>query len=52
MVEARQDGRFVFYAANYDQMNGLLGYLTENCCRGQSRTTESATQPQQKRKRA
>jgi DNA-binding transcriptional ArsR family regulator len=24
MVEARQDGRFVYYSANYDQMNALL----------------------------
>jgi ArsR family transcriptional regulator len=34
LVESRQDGRFVYYSANYDQMNGLLGYLTENCCQG------------------
>ena len=32
MAQSRQDGRFVFYSANYDRMNGLLGYLTENCC--------------------
>jgi ArsR family transcriptional regulator len=51
MLEARQDGRFVFYSANYNQMNGLLGYLTENCCQGQGCTTESAIQPQQRRKR-
>src|SRR5216117_217310 len=30
MVEARQEGRFVYYSANYGQMNGLLAYLTEN----------------------
>ena len=35
MVESRQDGRFIYYTANYDQMNGLLSYLTENCCQGQ-----------------
>jgi DNA-binding transcriptional ArsR family regulator len=52
MVESRQDGRFVFYSANYDQMNGLLGYLTENCCQGKNCMTESASQPQLKRKRA
>jgi ArsR family transcriptional regulator len=32
LVTTRQDGRFVYYSANYEQMNGLLGYLTENCC--------------------
>jgi ArsR family transcriptional regulator len=34
LVVARQDGRFVIYSANFDTMNGLLGFLTENCCGG------------------
>jgi DNA-binding transcriptional ArsR family regulator len=34
MVSARQDGRFIFYAANFDAMTGLIGFLTENCCVG------------------
>src|SRR5215470_4353227 len=34
MVEPRQEGRFVYYSANYDHMKKLLGYLTENCCQG------------------
>src|SRR5438552_12815242 len=52
MIESRQDGRFVYYSANYEQMNGLLGYLTENCCQGESCTTECVPTPQVKRKRA
>jgi ArsR family transcriptional regulator, arsenate/arsenite/antimonite-responsive transcriptional repressor len=32
LVLARQDGRFIFYSANYPRMNSLLGYLTQNCC--------------------
>ena len=32
LVTARQEGRFVFYSAAYDRMNGLIAYLTENCC--------------------
>ena len=39
MVDSRQDGRFVFYSANYEQMNALLGYLTENCCQRESCAT-------------
>ena len=35
LIEARQDGRFIYYSANYPQMNGLLAYLTENCCQGE-----------------
>ena len=52
MVESRQDGRFVYYSANYDQMSALLAYLTENCCQGESCGVEYASQPQLKRKRA
>jgi DNA-binding transcriptional ArsR family regulator len=36
LVRARQEGRFIFYSTNYEQMNALLGFLTENCCAGQS----------------
>ncbi len=32
LVTSRQEGRFVYYAANFPAMNDLLGYLTENCC--------------------
>lgn len=33
LVLSRQDGRFVWYRADLDAMNGLVAYLTENCCR-------------------
>jgi ArsR family transcriptional regulator, arsenate/arsenite/antimonite-responsive transcriptional repressor len=36
LVQARQDGRFVIYSANFDNMNLLVGFLTENCCGGKS----------------
>ncbi len=52
MIESRQDGRFVYYSANYKQMNGLLGYLTENCCHGEAVATACASKPELKRKRA
>jgi len=32
LVRPRQDGRFVFYAADFQAMSQLLEYLTENCC--------------------
>ena len=35
LVSARQDGRFIYYSANYPAMDALVGYLTENCCGGQ-----------------
>ena len=34
LVRSRQDGRFVYYSADFDAMNGLVGFLTENCCGG------------------
>ncbi len=34
LINPRQDGRFVWYRADIAAMNGLIGYLTENCCRG------------------
>ena len=33
LIVPRQDGRFVWYSADLDAMNGVVGYLTENCCR-------------------
>lgn len=32
LVTMRQDGRFIYYAADFDAMNALVGFLTENCC--------------------
>src|SRR5271165_1333325 len=37
LVTVRRDGRSMIYAAQFDTMNALLGYLTENCCRGTSK---------------
>src|ERR1700722_1551627 len=34
LVTFRREGRSLIYAAEYAAMNGLLGYLTENCCQG------------------
>jgi ArsR family transcriptional regulator len=36
LVTVRREGRSMIYAARYDAMNALLGYLTENCCRGEA----------------
>jgi len=34
LVTARRDGRSIIYTACFETMNGLLAYLTENCCQG------------------
>lgn len=33
LVEAQAQGRFVVYRADFDAINSLVGFLTENCCR-------------------
>lgn len=35
LLSARQEGRYIHYAAHFAAMQELLGYLTENCCGGQ-----------------
>src|ERR1700742_4871250 len=34
LVTVRREGRSMIYAAQYDRMNALLAFLTENCCGG------------------
>jgi DNA-binding transcriptional ArsR family regulator len=34
MVAARQEGRFIYYSANFAAMDDLIAYLTDNCCQG------------------
>ena len=52
MVRCRREGRSLIYAADYAAIEGLVAYLTENCCgrgqacapvvRGTARTTTRA----------
>lgn len=32
LVQVRQDGRHLYYSADFAAMNGLIGFLTDNCC--------------------
>lgn len=34
LITQERLGRHLVYRAAYDQMNGLLSYLTEHCCQG------------------
>jgi ArsR family transcriptional regulator, arsenate/arsenite/antimonite-responsive transcriptional repressor len=42
LVTVRREGRSMIYAARFDTMNALLGYLTENCCKGAPETCAPA----------
>jgi DNA-binding transcriptional ArsR family regulator len=34
LVSSRQESRYVIYSANFQTMNELIAFLTENCCSG------------------
>ena len=34
LVSSRQEGRFIYYAVDFEQMAALMTFLTHNCCRG------------------
>jgi len=34
LVSSRQQGRFIYYAADFEQMAALMTFLTQNCCKG------------------
>jgi DNA-binding transcriptional ArsR family regulator len=43
LITQRRTGRMMIYAAEYGTMNGLLAFLSENCCaEGVSRTSISS----------
>jgi DNA-binding transcriptional ArsR family regulator len=52
LVASRQESRFVWYRADLDAMNGLIGYLTENCCRASGCNVACAPIGKRKRKTA
>jgi ArsR family transcriptional regulator, arsenate/arsenite/antimonite-responsive transcriptional repressor len=42
LVTVRRDGRSMIYAARYEAMNGLVSFLTENCCGGAQQCAPAA----------
>ncbi len=43
LVSQERSGRHLIYRAEYAQMNGVLSYLTSNCCQGEPCLDEAAT---------
>src|SRR2546422_5705221 len=52
LVSVRRDGRSMIYAARFETMNALVGYLTENCCKGPPGACAPATRAAAPSKRA
>jgi DNA-binding transcriptional ArsR family regulator len=44
LVTQERIGRNLIYRAQFDRMNAVLAYLTQNCCQGEPCLTEAATQ--------
>src|SRR5688500_120280 len=49
LVTAHREGRSVIYAAQFDKMNALLGFLTKNCCGGASCAPAAQCKPSRRR---
>jgi hypothetical protein len=49
LVTVRRDGRSMIYAARFETMNALVGFLTENCCGGVPCTPVAECKPARKR---
>jgi ArsR family transcriptional regulator, arsenate/arsenite/antimonite-responsive transcriptional repressor len=55
LLRVEREGRFLNYTANFEQMNDVLGFLTENCCSLADRACDVAcprAPARQQRKRA
>ena len=49
LATVRREGRSMIYAAQFETMNALLGFLTENCCGGARCAPAVACKPARKR---
>src|ERR1700709_1712203 len=49
LVTVRRDGRSMIYAARFEKMNSLLGFLTDNCCGGAQCAPAAECKPARKR---
>jgi len=56
LLDVRREGRFLYYSANFTQMQHLVDFLTENCCSLADEACDTTCKPlpatQAKRKRA
>jgi ArsR family transcriptional regulator len=51
LITAHPEGRFIYYRTDFTVMNGLIGYLTDNCCSA-SGACEPVCMPQSPPKQA
>ena len=45
LITQRRESRQLIYSADFNAMNTLVGYLTENCCAGSVENCAAASKP-------
>jgi len=45
LITQQRASRQLIYSADFDIMNGLVGYLTENCCKASGESCSTACAP-------
>ena len=50
LIVQRRESRSLIYSVDFDAMNDLVGYLTENCCAGSGDACATVCEPAPKRK--
>ncbi len=45
LVVSRREGRNLYYSPNFERMNAVIGFLTENCCSLAKEACDSTCQP-------
>lgn len=45
LILRRREGRHLFYSVDFEAMNALVGYLTDNCCAGSGEACSIACKP-------
>lgn len=51
LIEGEAQGRSIIYRADFEAMNGLIGFLTRNCCGGDESRCLPAPRPSRKANR-
>lgn len=49
LIVQRRESRSLIYSADFDAMNGLVGFLTENCCGGASCAPAAQVAPKRRK---
>lgn len=50
LIVQRRESRSLIYSVDFEAMNDLVGYLTENCCAGSAASCATACEPAVKSK--